>query len=49
MDMRAFAIASFTCFLVIMASARCPFRKSCASGFWAHQRVKSWACVLHVV
>jgi len=18
---------------------RCPFRKSCASGFWAHQRV----------
>ena len=29
--------------------ARCPFRKSCASMFWARQRVKSWACALHVV
>jgi hypothetical protein len=29
--------------------ARCPFRKSCASIFWARQRVKSWACSPHVV
>ena len=31
------------------ATTRCPFRKSCASMFWARQRVKSWACALHVV
>jgi len=29
--------------------ARCPFRKSCASMFWARQRVKSWPCSLHVM
>jgi site-specific recombinase XerC len=28
---------------------RCPFRKSCASMFWARQRVKSWPCSLHVM
>jgi len=31
------------------ALARCPFRKSCASMFWARQRVKSWPCSLHVM
>src|SRR5205823_5493222 len=27
---------------------RCPFRKSCASMFWARQGVKSWAGSPHV-
>ena len=30
-------------------ATRCPFRKFCASMFGARQRVKSWACALHVV
>jgi hypothetical protein len=39
------------CFLTspLREGPRCPFRKSCASIFWARQRVKSWACSPHVV
>jgi membrane associated rhomboid family serine protease len=35
-------------YLLLFPYARCPFRKSCASIFWARQRVNSWACSPHV-